>query len=66
MAKKWFEKDISIEEARKTIKEALEKDPELEWAYVSNVAMVLHDRYGITDFIELAKATKEILKVLFY
>jgi hypothetical protein len=54
-----------IAKARKTIKDALEKDEGLKLAYVSNVAMLLHDRYGITDYETRNKAAEDILDLIF-
>jgi len=54
-----------IKKARKIIRKALEKDEELKWAYVSNVAMLLHDKYGITEYKTRNQAAEDILKLLF-
>lgn len=54
-----------IAEARKTIRDALKKDEGLKIAYVSNVAMLLHDRYGITDYDTRNKAAEDILDLIF-
>ena len=57
---------ITIEEARKTIREALSNDVDLRWGYVSNIAMLLHDRYGITNFNQRNRAASAILKLIFW
>jgi hypothetical protein len=54
-----------IKKARKIIRKALEKDEELKWVYVSNVAMLLHDKYGITEYKTRNQAAEDILKLLF-
>lgn len=48
-----------IARARKTMKNAFEADLTpggLKHGYVSNIAMLLHDKYGITDFETRNKA----------
>ena len=59
----------NIEIARKTMKDAFEADSEpggLKHGYISNIAMLLHDRYGITDWDTRNKAGEDILKLIFY
>lgn len=56
---------MTVQKARQTIKKALIKDEDLMICYVSNIAMLLSDRYGITDFDERNDAAKEILNLLF-
>lgn len=53
-----------IRKARMTMREAL-KDEGLRWGYVSNIAMLLHDRYNITDYDTRNQAAEEILELLF-
>lgn len=55
-----------LEKARKTIRDAFEADEHFKYGYVSNVAMLLHDRYGITDHKKRNDAAKEILELIFY
>jgi hypothetical protein len=55
-----------IKNARETMRKALERDEDLRWCYVSNVAMLLHDRYGITDYDQRTQAAEDILKLIFY
>ena len=57
---------MDIAEARKTIRDALEEDEGFRIGYVSNIAMLLHDRYGITDYKTRNKAAEDILKLIFY
>jgi len=56
---------ISVKKARKTISDALKRDAGLKIAYVSNVAMLLHDRYGITNMKTRNQAAEDILKLIF-
>ena len=53
-----------IQKARKVMREAL-KDEDLRWSYISNIAMLLHDRYGITDYETRNQAAEDILNLLF-
>lgn len=58
----------NIQEAREIMKQALEKDEEFRFGYQSNIAMLLHDRYNITDFTDYNKrnmAAYDILKLVF-
>jgi len=55
----------NVQKARKMMKQELEKDEELRFAYQSNIAMLLHDRYGITNFDKRNKAANDILKLVF-
>ena len=55
-----------IAKARKTMRDALEKDEGLKISYVSNIAMLLHDRHGITDYDKRNQAAEDILKLVFY
>jgi len=54
----------TIRRARMTLREAL-KDEDLRHGYVSNIAMLLHDRYGITDYETRNQAAEDILELLF-
>lgn len=55
-----------IEDARNTMREAFEKDPNFYLTYQSNVAMLLYDRYGIKDVGKRNSAADEILKLVFW
>lgn len=55
-----------IEEARKTMRDAFEESEDFYFGYVSNIAMLLHDRYGITGYKTRNEAAQEILKLIFY
>jgi len=54
-----------IKRAREVIAKALEQDEDLKLGYVSNIAMLLHDRYDITDYDQRNQAAEDILKLLF-
>lgn len=57
--------DDLIKDARKTIKQGLEEDEELRFAYQSNIAMLLHDNYGITNHEDRNSAATDILNLIF-
>lgn len=52
--------------ARKVMRDAFEKDDDFKHGYISNIAMLLHDRYGIVDYDIRNKAAEDILKLIFY
>lgn len=52
-------------EARKVMGENFSDDAGLLYGYVSNIAMLLHDRYGIKDFQERNKAALAIMNLVF-
>ena len=51
--------------ARKIFKKCFEKDEDFREGYQANIAMLLHDRYGITGMSERNKAANDIMKVIF-
>ena len=53
-----------IANARKTMRTSFKNDKDFEQAYISNIAMLLHDRYNITAETR-NKAAKEILQLIF-
>lgn len=58
-----------IERARKVMRDAFEVDQEsggLKDGYISNIAMLLHDNYGITNYDKRNQAAEDILKLIFY
>lgn len=57
-----------IANARKRMKDAFEKDPGFEWAYISNIAMLLYDRHGgdFADYKTINETAEAILKLLFW
>lgn len=40
-------------------------DPDFRRGYVDNVAMLLHDRYGIRDYKTRNQAADDILRLIF-
>ncbi len=57
--------DWAIKDARETFATAFERDPDFRRAYVDNIAMLLHDHYGITDHEIRNRAGDDILKLIF-
>ena len=57
--------DWVIKDARETIARAFVEDPDFRRAYVDNIAMLLHDSYGIRDPEARNKAGDDILKLIF-
>jgi len=55
----------NIKEARKVFKDAFDKDPDFRYGYQSNIAMLLHDQYGITDHKIRNAAASDIIKLIF-
>jgi len=51
--------------ARRWMARCLRRDEGLKIAYVANVAMLLHDRYGITDHDARTRAAEDILRLVF-
>ncbi len=56
---------MTIADARKTIADAFKDDPDFRQGYVSNVAMLLHDQFGITDYETRNKAGDAIVRLVF-
>ncbi len=54
-----------IRAARETLREAFEADPGWRLTYQANVAMLLHDRYGITGKAARNAAANDILNLIF-
>ncbi len=55
-----------IAKARETIRTAFERDKGFKIGYISNIAMLLHDRYGITDRETRNQAAEDLLQLIFY
>lgn len=55
-----------IKKARKVMQRAFEKDLNFLETYVSNVAMLLHDKYGITNYVKRDQAARDILRLIFW
>ncbi len=52
--------------ARRTMREAFDADPDFFETYVANVAMLLHDRHGITEYEARNRAARDILGLIFW
>ena len=59
------EKSLAIQQARHTFAAAFAEDEGFHQGYIANVAMLLHDRYGIIDFETRNAAARDILKLIF-
>ena len=55
----------SLQYHRNGIAEQLLRDEELRFGYQSNIAMLLHDQYGVTDYKERNQAAIDILNLIF-
>ena len=56
---------MSIKKERDAMAKAFKDDPGFRMTYVANVAMLLHDRHGITDYDKRNQAADEIIKLIF-
>ena len=56
---------MTVKQARKTMSDAFKADPQFREGYVNNVAMLLHDRHGITGYAKRNKAAEEIIRLIF-
>lgn len=55
-----------IKKARKTMRTAFDEDPDFKMSYIANIAMLLHDHHGITNYEKRNAAAEDILKLIFY
>ncbi len=55
----------SIELARAVMRDAFSEDEGFRMSYQANIAMLLHDRHGITGVNERNAAADEIIKLVF-
>lgn len=55
----------SVPVARRTMRDSFKRDPDFRHGYVANVAMLLHDRHGITNHAKRNKAAEEIIDLIF-
>ena len=61
-------KSKDIVRARKVMSDAFREDPDFEYGYVANIAMLLCDRYNKANFRnddKRDKAARDILKLIF-
>jgi len=56
---------ITVADARRTIADAFKADPDFRRTYVDNIAMLLHDKYGITDMETRNQAGDDIVRLVF-
>lgn len=56
----------NIGRAREYMKKAFEADPHFKEGYISNIAMLLHDNHGITDYEKRNAAARDILHLVFW
>lgn len=54
-----------IIDARRKMCQAFEEDEDFRQSYVANIAMLLHDRYGITNYEERNRAAEDIMNLIF-
>lgn len=52
-------------DAREEMRDAFKEDDGLYIAYHANIAMLLHDRHGITDIDKRNAAAEDIMKLVF-
>ena len=62
---KMAEEPAVIRLARQTIAQAFAADPDFRRGYVDNVAMLLHDHCGITDYETRNRAGDDIVRLIF-
>jgi len=55
-----------IQKARKTMRDAFDADSDFKMGYIANIAMLLHDHHGITNYEKRNAAAEDILKLIFY
>jgi len=60
-----FDEINQIENARSTMRKAFEKDKDFKNTYIANIAMLLYDHHGITEYTARNQAAKEILELIF-
>lgn len=56
---------VIIENARKILRREFDDDEEFRQTYISNVAMLLHDKYGIVNWEQRNNAAEDIMKLIF-
>ena len=56
---------MKFKRARKVMRNTLTRDEDLRFGYQSNIAMLLHDRHGITGHDERNAAAQDILDLVF-
>lgn len=56
----------TVAKARETMRMALEEDPSFKDGYISNIAGLLQDKYGVTDYEQRNRAAEDILRLIFW
>lgn len=56
---------VIIENARKILRREFDDDEEFRQTYISNVAMLLHDKYNIINWEDRNNAAEDIMKLIF-
>ena len=56
---------VIIRNAREQMCKAFKTDEDFRRSYVDNIAMLLHDRYGIIDYEKRNKAANDIMELIF-
>lgn len=56
---------MTVKDAREFIAAEFAVYPDFRNAYVANIAMLLHDKYGITDMETRNKAGDDIVRLVF-
>jgi len=56
---------VIIENARKILRREFDDDEDFRQTYVSNVAMLLHDKYGIINYEDRNNAAEDIMEMIF-
>jgi len=55
-----------FKKARETMRKTFEKDTDFAETYVANIAMLLHDRYGLLGHKERNNAATDIMELIFW
>lgn len=63
---KSFMKPDKIPKARKIFRDAFNKDSDFKMSYRANIAMLLHDHHGITNYDKRNRVAEDILNLIFY
>lgn len=61
----WPTRNNPIKAARQVLRQAFIDDPDFKQSYVSNIAMLLHDSYGVTNYETRNAAAEDILNLIF-
>lgn len=56
---------VIIENARRIMCREFEEDEDFRQTYIANIAMLLHDKYGIINYEERNNAAEDIFRLIF-